>query len=100
MIISRNKFLRATGISLLTAAGGKLAASLTGMTQSGAVPLSRELSAKRWAMVIDMSKCSEKEGCTKCIEASPRTQLTSFISACGGYWKCRPRTVPRLAVTV
>jgi Fe-S-cluster-containing dehydrogenase component len=69
MIISRNKFLRATGISLLMAAGGKLAASLAGMTQSAAVPLSRELSAKRWAMVIDMSKCSEKEGCTKCIEA-------------------------------
>src|SRR6267154_1981717 len=25
---------------------------------------------------------------------APRVARTSFASACGGYWKCRPRTVP------
>ena len=72
MILSRKTFLRATGISLLVAAGEKLSGALGDGLQSTPAS-SRALTARRWAMLVDVSKCLEKEGCTKCLQACHRT---------------------------
>ncbi|MBI4875143.1 MAG: 4Fe-4S dicluster domain-containing protein [Acidobacteria bacterium] len=58
-MISRKAFLRVSGISLLAAAGRKVAAAL-----GVASP------ATRWAMVVDPRKCAQAgDSCTKCVAA-------------------------------
>jgi Fe-S-cluster-containing dehydrogenase component len=69
MIISRKKFLKLTGISMLVVTGKKLTEPLAGATQSTSPLSAKALTAGRWAMVIDLEKCSLEEGCTKCIDA-------------------------------
>ncbi len=69
MILSRKRFLQVTGISLLAAAGGKLLDRLAAGAQAAVPALSQGLKARRWAMAVDVAKCNEKEGCTKCIQA-------------------------------
>jgi Fe-S-cluster-containing dehydrogenase component len=69
MIITRKKFLQVTGISALAIAGDRLAASFTGALQTAPPPTPQALSAGRWAMVVDLAKCAQKDGCGKCIEA-------------------------------
>jgi molybdopterin-containing oxidoreductase family iron-sulfur binding subunit len=73
MIISRKTFLRATGFSLLVAAGKKLGVVFADAAQNAAFAPSRALTAGRWAMLVDISKCLEKEDCTKCIQACDRS---------------------------
>jgi molybdopterin-containing oxidoreductase family iron-sulfur binding subunit len=67
MIISRKRFLQVTGVSLLVAAGEKLMGAFSGVVPSEAP--APALTARRWAMVVDLPKCYRKEGCIKCIEA-------------------------------
>ena len=62
-MISRKSFLRLSGLSLLAAAGRKLAASLTGS------PSGQRQAAVRLSMVVDSQKCAQTNGCTKCIDA-------------------------------
>ncbi len=69
MIISRKRFLRVTGISILAGAGEKLLGARAIGGQENASVSKGALTARRWAMVIDLPKCFQKEGCTKCIEA-------------------------------
>jgi Fe-S-cluster-containing dehydrogenase component len=69
MIIGRKRFLQVTGLSLLAAAGERLVGAFFGTFPVKAAPPAGGLTARRWAMVIDLPKCLEKEGCTKCIEA-------------------------------
>jgi len=69
MIISRKRFLKVTGTSVLVAAAGKLGGVLAGATQAAAIPSAGALTASRWAMVIDLPKCFQEEGCSKCVEA-------------------------------
>jgi len=65
MNITRKKFLQLTGISALAVAGGKLAGAFEVIS-----PGSPQLDAlHRLAMVIDLTKCANEDGCTKCIEA-------------------------------
>lgn len=66
MIISRKKFLKLTGISMLAVTGSRITSPLAGAMESG---LPQALTAKRWAMVIDLKKCAQEEDCTKCIDA-------------------------------
>jgi [DsrC]-trisulfide reductase subunit O len=65
---SRRGFLKVAGCALIgagvTAPVGKAVASvISAKDASGA------LKAGRWAMVIDLKKCREKEGCTACLDA-------------------------------
>jgi molybdopterin-containing oxidoreductase family iron-sulfur binding subunit len=54
MKISRQAFLRITGLGLLAGAAHKLARAVTG---------------PRWAMAVDTGKCAALPNCTKCIDA-------------------------------
>jgi Fe-S-cluster-containing dehydrogenase component len=69
MIITRKKFLQVTGISVLAVAGEKLVANFAGAMQITPPAAAQALTASRWAMAIDLAKCAQKEGCTKCVEA-------------------------------
>jgi Fe-S-cluster-containing dehydrogenase component len=74
MIISRKKFLRVTGVSILATAGGRLAGICAGAMQNTFSPSPQALTAKRWAMVVDLKKCAQEEdGCTQCIDACNQT---------------------------
>lgn len=70
MRVDRKTFLRLSGISLLVLAGRKFAGFVSGAVQ---VVAPEPLTARRWAMVIDLQKCLREEGCTSCIEACHRT---------------------------
>ncbi len=69
MNLNRKDFLRVTGVSLLAVAGEKLVSGFAGALQGSGGASPRPLTAKRWAMLIDMSECIEKEGCTQCLAA-------------------------------
>jgi len=62
MNVTRKGFLRITGMCFAVAGARKA---------SGAIgeKLTFPRTAKRWGMAIDVGKCLQKEGCTKCIEA-------------------------------
>jgi molybdopterin-containing oxidoreductase family iron-sulfur binding subunit len=66
MKITRKDFLRLSGLSLL-AAGCKPAVRSVNQPTSGAGAASTQ--PTRWGMVIDLSKCREKDGCNACIHA-------------------------------
>ena len=66
MRVGRKTFLRLTGLSLLVAAGKKAVDAVTAAVQIAESP---RRAAKRWAMVIDLNKCLQEQGCTQCIEA-------------------------------
>ncbi len=68
-MISRKRFLQMTGISMLLAAGERRLGALAAAFQTGSPASPGALTARRWAMVIDLPKCFQKEGCTKCSEA-------------------------------
>ncbi len=78
MAIDRRKFIRASGLAVLGMAASaparlfgqdslKAVDSLLTETPSG------PLTAKRWAMVVDLSKCLKEKGCTDCIKACDQT---------------------------
>jgi len=69
MIITRKRFLQVTGVSALAVIGERLAGTLAGAMQNASPASPHALTAGRWAMAIDLPKCAQKEGCTKCIEA-------------------------------
>jgi Fe-S-cluster-containing dehydrogenase component len=67
MSIDRRKFLTiAGGVAALGIAGKR---TLEVLAKTVAPKLTPTLTGKRWAMVIDLKKCHELPGCTKCIEA-------------------------------
>lgn len=63
MSVDRRSFLKAAGLSSLAFVGGKAIAQDDGWLTHGG------LKAKRWAMVVDLKKCREEHGCTKCADA-------------------------------
>jgi Fe-S-cluster-containing dehydrogenase component len=65
MSADRRKFLKTAGLVSLSLAGGKV------LGQNAAKPWLKTggLKARRWAMVIDLRKCNEQNGCTACIDA-------------------------------
>ena len=66
MSADRRVFLKTAGLTALSVAGGKALAQ-EGLAKDWLA--SGGLSAKRWAMVIDVRKCREEEGCTECTKA-------------------------------
>ncbi|MEW6442165.1 MAG: sulfate reduction electron transfer complex DsrMKJOP subunit DsrO [bacterium] len=69
MAVDRREFLKIAGLSTLLGLGGKAGFEVLSGKEVEA-SLSREPQAgKRWAMVVNMRKCLEKEGCTDCMKA-------------------------------
>jgi Fe-S-cluster-containing dehydrogenase component len=70
---SRRTFLKIAGLGVVGLAGGPALARVAGDESTGpARTPTAPLSAKRWAMVVDLGKCDEHEECTACIEACHR----------------------------
>ncbi len=70
MGIDRRGFIRIAGLTALGAVSNSVidqAVASEEITEEGLVAAS--LTAHRWAMVIDIKKCEEQHGCTKCIDA-------------------------------
>jgi molybdopterin-containing oxidoreductase family iron-sulfur binding subunit len=67
MGMDRRKFIKVAGVAALGVASGtrRLAAQKPATTKA----VEKPLVGKRWAMVIDLKKCHEAEGCTDCINA-------------------------------
>ncbi len=67
MAVDRRRFFQLTGLSALGIAGGRAASTLA-QDHPGA-PQGTPLVGKRWAMLVDVSKCLEEKGCDKCVAA-------------------------------
>jgi len=70
MSCDRRRFMKASGLAVLGLAVGN-SPKVLGQDDSTAVPLvdlgpRDPLTAKRWAMVVDLKKCKEEKNCTKC----------------------------------
>ncbi len=71
MSMDRRRFLRIAGISSVLGAGGfSLANTVKSRVEASQTkPASSALTAKRWAMVVDMSKFTSEADYQKCIDA-------------------------------
>jgi len=67
--MNRKGFLRLAGLSLMALAGKRAAAALVTTEQNTTPPAAGALTARRWAMVMDVRKCLKDEGCDKCLQA-------------------------------
>ena len=78
MSIDRRHFLKVGGLTVIGLAGGSVAKvfsqddSLQQIAPEELKPTG-PLTAKRWAMVVDVRKCLEHEDCTECITACHTT---------------------------
>lgn len=66
MTIDRRKFLKMTGLTTVCGFGLRYPFSLLANAQSTE---GSPLTAKKWAMVIDLKKCINEEGCKDCVDA-------------------------------
>ncbi|MBI3015262.1 MAG: 4Fe-4S dicluster domain-containing protein [Candidatus Tectomicrobia bacterium] len=69
MKIRRRTFLGIAGLSALAVAEQKILGRVAGQGRNEASPRATGSQTARWAMVIDLRACLEKEGCTDCIAA-------------------------------
>jgi Fe-S-cluster-containing dehydrogenase component len=68
MGMDRRRFICIAGATVAGVAAGAPAAILAEVEKEKASPATRH-STKRWAMVVDLRKCRQSEGCTDCIKA-------------------------------
>lgn len=73
MIFDRKTFLRISGLSLAALATRRATAASMGETRDERTRVADSPSGRRLAMVIDVRKCLEKEGCDLCIQACHRS---------------------------
>jgi Fe-S-cluster-containing dehydrogenase component len=78
MSISRRGFLGTAGLSALALAGKSAAGALR--EQPAAEAQAGAGSLTRWAVVVDVHKCVEKEGCDKCLVACHRAHNVPSIA--------------------
>jgi len=69
MGVDRRKFLKLSGFTALALTGKKSFDVLAAGQDIPASSQTEALVGKRWAMVIDLRKCLQDKGCTKCIDA-------------------------------
>jgi Fe-S-cluster-containing dehydrogenase component len=72
MSIGRRGFIKLAGLTAMAGVLGKSTISALADETVKDVPApftGQSLKAKRWAMAIDIKKCQEQKGCTKCIDA-------------------------------
>jgi Fe-S-cluster-containing dehydrogenase component len=70
MSIDRRGFIKLAGLTTLAGVVGNKA--ISAFADELAVPapdIKRGLIGKRWAMIVNLKKCTEQEGCTDCIAA-------------------------------
>jgi Fe-S-cluster-containing dehydrogenase component len=79
MKISRKRFLQIAGGCALAGAGGKLACALADISDNAGASSGRALKKSRWAMVIDIGRCLQKEGCAECMDACHRVHSVPQI---------------------
>ncbi len=72
MSIDRRKFIKLSGLAALGLAGRTASEIVSTVEGSTTLPQERPLIGKRWAMVIDLKKCRQHEGCKDCITACHR----------------------------
>jgi Fe-S-cluster-containing dehydrogenase component len=72
MEIDRRKFLTVAGLTAVTAVGRKSLGDSLATERPSLLPEERPLVGKRWAMVVDIKKCLQEEGCTDCMDACHR----------------------------
>jgi Fe-S-cluster-containing dehydrogenase component len=70
-MISRQDFLRLSGLSFLTLAGRKTLRALTETTG---------LRKTRWGLAVDVRRCAQVKGCTLCIQACNRAHNVPVIA--------------------
>lgn len=74
MGINRRNFIKLAGVTAAVGIGGKkvlgeIVDDTTGLPVANQpTRLPKPLTAKRWAMIIDLKKCRAKHGCTDCID--------------------------------
>jgi len=73
MGIDRRKFMKLSGLTVLGLAGKATGQVPSFVEGSSSLPYEKPLVGKRWAMVIDIRKCEQQEGCTACVEACHET---------------------------
>jgi Fe-S-cluster-containing dehydrogenase component len=78
MSISRRKLLGSAGLSALALAARPVAGALR--RQSAAGERGAAAAGTRWAVVVDVAKCVEQEGCDKCIVACDRAHNVPVIA--------------------
>lgn len=75
MSVDRRKFLKFAGLAAIGAAAKPLTtvAQEAGQVVDNALPQENPLTAKRWAMVIDMQKCMDHDNIKDCAKACHET---------------------------
>ena len=82
MSMDRREFLKAAGISTILGIGGvSVANSLRNRVEASQIsPRPEALTAKRWAMVVDMSRFKTEEDYQRCIDACHRVHNVPNIT--------------------
>ncbi|RJO66757.1 MAG: 4Fe-4S dicluster domain-containing protein [Myxococcales bacterium] len=71
--MDRRKFLKIAGASALIVGAKPLSQALAQTPGESFAPEKPPLSARRWAMVIDLKKCGEQGQCRVCVDACHQT---------------------------
>jgi len=69
MEVKRRDFLKIAGVAALGLAAKPSIDVITSLPGRDAMPLEQALVGERWAMVINLRTCLEKEGCRDCVKA-------------------------------
>ncbi len=69
MGIDRRKFIKLSGLTAVGLATGSVRNVIARESKVAPDSYQRPLVAKRWAMVIDLKKCRQDQGCTDCVTA-------------------------------
>ena len=72
MGMDRRTFIRVAGVAAVGVAGGA-PAKILAQKESRVLSRKPPLTAKRWAMVVDLKKCRQAKGCQDCIHACHQT---------------------------
>ncbi|MEW5992975.1 MAG: sulfate reduction electron transfer complex DsrMKJOP subunit DsrO [Candidatus Zixiibacteriota bacterium] len=72
MGLDRRNFMKLSGVTAVGLATGSLHNVLAQETETTSLPQERLLTARRWAMIVDLRKCRQQDGCTDCISACHR----------------------------
>ncbi len=73
MGVDRRKFFKIASLSTLAGIAGKTTMDALAQGEDRYAPQDAAKQGKRWAMVVDLTKCKADEGCDKCVQACHTT---------------------------
>ncbi|MBN2326983.1 MAG: 4Fe-4S dicluster domain-containing protein [Candidatus Omnitrophica bacterium] len=80
MAVDRRKFFTIAGLSTLVGLMGKEVLTVAAQSESKYLAAEKVLTAHRWAMTVDLTKCKQGDGCEKeCIQACHDTHNVPAI---------------------